>query len=186
MENNTEYIWNEFHKHLKLYIIWRIYSKNDADDILQEVFVKIHTNIGKLKEEKKLKSWIYRITRNTIIDYYRKNKSSLVVSDEYMNNLSYEYEPNDQNLKEISKCIKPLIKSIPKKYQQAIEYTEFQGYTQKQLAEELGITTSWAKSRVQRAKTKIKEVLNKCCEIELDRQGGIVDYKSKGEKCNEC
>ncbi|OPX87329.1 MAG: RNA polymerase sigma factor SigZ [Pelotomaculum sp. PtaB.Bin104] len=68
----TDRIWEEFRTPLKNFIKKRIPNELDTDDVLQEVFVKIHNNIGSLTDDNKIHAWIYRITRNTIADYYRK------------------------------------------------------------------------------------------------------------------
>jgi RNA polymerase sigma-70 factor (ECF subfamily) len=64
------HMWEEFSGPLKSFIMKRVPSEADADDLLQEVFVKIHNNIEELKDDYKINAWVYRITRNTIADYY--------------------------------------------------------------------------------------------------------------------
>ena len=74
---------------------------------------------------------------------------------------------------------------MPEKYKQAIILTEYEGLTQK-LAEKLGLSLSGAKSRVQRARLKLKELLLNCCHFELDRFGNILEYHHKSKACNFC
>jgi RNA polymerase sigma-70 factor (ECF subfamily) len=69
-----EHVWNDFKAELFGFIKSRIHNQELAEDLLQEVFIKIHANLKALDENANLVSWIYRITRNTIIDYYRKKK----------------------------------------------------------------------------------------------------------------
>jgi len=71
---NTEIIWNNCSNNIKSFIRHQISDSSLADDILQEVFIKIHEKIGTLKDDAKISPWIYTIARNTIIDYFRKNK----------------------------------------------------------------------------------------------------------------
>ncbi|MGK0467707.1 sigma-70 family RNA polymerase sigma factor [Clostridium sp.] len=66
-------LWEEFSIPLRKFISKRISNQQNAEDILQEVFLKINSNIEALKDKQKLQSWIYSIARNTIIDFYRKN-----------------------------------------------------------------------------------------------------------------
>ena len=72
----TKDIWEEFHLELLGFIKTRINDSDTAEDILQEVFVKIHNNTDTLKQNFSLASWVYQITRNTIIDFYRKKNRS--------------------------------------------------------------------------------------------------------------
>lgn len=92
-----------------------------------------------------------------------------------------EYDEQDLS-KELSSCIRPMVEQLPDKYKEAIELTELNGISQKQLSEQLGLSLSGAKSRVQRGREKLKELLTACCRIEVDRYGNVVDYQ-KGTDC---
>ncbi|MBK9193209.1 MAG: hypothetical protein IPM77_17855 [Crocinitomicaceae bacterium] len=72
---NTEIIWKNFANDLRKFILSRVKDADVAEDILQDVFVKIHLNLGKLKSESKLNSWLFQITRNAIIDFFQTNKN---------------------------------------------------------------------------------------------------------------
>ncbi len=78
---NTEATWQEFRQALESFIRKRVSNEADAQDILQDVFVKIHRNIGQLRDETRLMAWIYHITRNTIHDYYRQNRELVELPD---------------------------------------------------------------------------------------------------------
>src|SRR5579863_1804736 len=77
----TEKVWEEFHPRLKQFILKRIPDEQNAEDILQEVFLKIHARIGTLRDEEKLQSWMYQITRNVIADYYREHKATVALTE---------------------------------------------------------------------------------------------------------
>jgi len=74
LDDKVKHIWNEFSSELYKYINSKVKNKYDTEDILQDVFLKIHKNIDKINDHSKLKSWLYKITKNTIIDYYKKKK----------------------------------------------------------------------------------------------------------------
>ena len=73
MEEFLNQLWLDFHKALLNFIKKNISNPEDAEDILQNVYLKIHTNIHGLKEKEKVSSWLYQVTRNTIIDHFRAN-----------------------------------------------------------------------------------------------------------------
>lgn len=183
---DTEEVWRSFYSPLRNFIIKRVKSEQDADDILQNVFMKIHANLDSLKDDQKLQAWIYQITRNSIIDYYRKEKIQL--QDELPPDLPSPETSVEVNeaFKEISACIRPMVQQLSNKYVHALELTEFGGYTQKQLSEELGMSISGAKSRVQRGREKLKELLLHCCNFEFDRLGNIIDYTSLNNNKTKC
>jgi len=79
-----------------------------------------------------------------------------------------------------------MINVLPEKYREAILLTEFGNYTQKELSEKMGLSLSGAKSRIQRARNQLKEMLIGCCQIDFDHFGNVVDYKHKTEDCKFC
>lgn len=175
MNQHIAVIWETFSQQLRHFIRSRVSDEAAADDILQEVFLKIHARLETLKNETKIESWIYQITRNTIIDHYRNQESALSVEIP-------ETLADDQNLlrntshQQIASGLYAMIDELPEKYRQALLLTKFEGMTQKELAERLGISVSGAKSRVQRGREKLKDLLMQCCHFEFDHYGAIIDY----------
>jgi len=76
-----------------------------------------------------------------------------------------------------------MVKSLPEQDRQALVLTEYQGLTQKEYGERLGLSFSGAKSRVQRAREKLKQMLLECCHFELDRRNHIIDYQPHCRCC---
>lgn len=173
MNDKTSEIWENFYRELKRFVENRISNKSHTDDILQEVFIKIHNNIETLKDEAKIKSWIYQITRNTIIDFFRNLKKH---SDDFPEVNFFENIDEEGPRDRIAISIKELIDNLPEKYKEAITLTEIEGLNQKELSERLGISLSGAKSRVQRARQMVKDELMNCCHYEFDKYGTLVDY----------
>jgi len=174
MFNKTEKIWSEFSNQLKSFILHHISDKSVADDILQDVFVKIHCQIDTLKDDLKIRGWIYQITRNTIIDYYRKKKILGENSERIVDEFDCNFDDNPAQ--EIASGLEQMVTTLPEKYAQALLFTEFQGNSQIELADKIGLSVSAAKSRVQRARSLLKDDLMKCCHFEFDRYGTITDY----------
>lgn len=179
----TEQVWNTFHTSLFQFIRRRVADEAAAEDILQDVFVKIHQQIGSLKEMQKLESWLYQITRNTLIDYYRKERGTLTLEEPEALQLPVEM-PDDDIVSELLPSVRAMVNSLPEQDRQALVLTEYQGLTQKEYGERLGLSFSGAKSRVQRAREKLKQHLLDCCHFELDRRGHVIDYQSKCQCCS--
>lgn len=179
MVPTTEKVWEEFNAGLKHFILKRVSDEPGAEDILQDVFLKIHTHIGSLKESDKLQGWIYQIARNAITDYYRTHKFTPDLPD-------VPYAPEDtfdDVVSDLLPYVKKLVDSLPPHYRQALILTEYEGLTQRELAEQLGISVSGAKSRVQRAREKVKLMLLRCCHFEFDSLGRIIDYEPNCDCC---
>ncbi len=172
----SEQLWESFRAPLYQFIRRRVPDAHIADDILQDVFLKIHAHIDTLRTPERLTSWIYQITRNAIANYYRARRptaelaETLPAADEVV---------DDDVMRELSPCVTAMVAALPEVYEEALRLTEYQGLSQKALGEQLGISFSGARSRVQRARTKIKEQLLDCCQFEFDHVGQIMDYQSR-------
>jgi len=175
MDKEIEAIWGKFHVQLRAFIMRRIRHSPDADDLMQDIFVKIATQLPNLQNRQKLHAWIYRIARNTLIDYYRERAGKQYV--QLPEGISQGESSSELNFnEEISRCLNSFIDRLPEKYKEAIRLTEWSGFSQKQLGEMLGLSFSGAKSRVQRGRRMLKEMLIDCCRLEIDRFGNVLDF----------
>jgi RNA polymerase sigma-70 factor, ECF subfamily len=178
----TEHVWEEFHASLQQFIRRRISDEATAEDVLQDVFLRIHQHIDTLKDVRRLEGWIYQITRNAIIDAYRSSRHETTLEAAEMLDLPEEL-PDVDVVSELLPCVRAMVRNLPDLDRQALVLTEYQGLTQKELAERLGLSFSGAKSRVQRAREKLKQQLLDCCHFELDRRGHILDYQPRCHCC---
>ena len=183
MSMTTEGVWEAFHTPLLQFIRQRVPDNATAEDLLQEVFLKIHQHIETLKDVKRLESWVYQITRHEIIDYYRGKERPWTALDAPEVLELAEDLPDDDVVGELFPSVRAMVKSLPERDRQALVLTEYQGLTQKELGERLGLSFSGAKSRVQRAREKLKQLLLECCHFELDRRGHIIDYQARCHSC---
>jgi RNA polymerase sigma-70 factor (ECF subfamily) len=177
--------WEESKAPLKNFIKSRVSNEEDIEDILQDVFLKLISNIDKLMDNKKVHAWLYRITRNAIIDYYRKNHKNLDL-DGIPEELPLLLDEDLTSNKEIAYCLKNMVDKLPEKYKQAIIITVFENHTQKEYSQMVGISLSCAKSRVQRARDILKEMVLGCCSLEFDSLGNIINYKKRSSNCQFC
>ncbi len=183
-------IWLAFHKQLLSYIKKRVNSQEDAEDILQDVFIKIHHNISNLKQTATIISWLYRITKNSVIDFYRKRGSlPKTGGDEAFVLERAQMEGTDaiiDELTELDKCLRPMIGRLPPKYKLVVEAVEVLGRSRKEIAEELGMSLSGTKSRVQRGRKMLRDLLEECCHFEFDARGNIISHYPRQNNCASC
>jgi RNA polymerase sigma-70 factor (ECF subfamily) len=179
----VERIWRSYHAGLRGFIRSRVGDEALADDILQDVFVKIHAGIGALEDGGRLKGWIYAITRNAVIDHYRARRKLERLPEGLA---APELDADERARRDIEGCLVPLIRRLPDRYQRAVMLSEIEGLTQKRVAERLGLSLSGAKSRVQRGRAMVKEMLQACCRFAFDHRGTMVDYQVKGPGCESC
>lgn len=181
MTKDIASIWADFHKELKGFIYNKTRNQADTDDILQEVFVKIMHNMDKVSRAENLRQYLFGIVRNAVNDYF-KNQKAHSSRAEIKERFS-EAEANYLNETIAECCIKPFIDKLPASYKEALIMTEFQNVSQKELANKLNISYSGAKSRVQRGKEKLKELILKCCAYQIDKYGNIIDATDKRCGC---
>ncbi len=184
MDQVVETVWNTLNPTLQQFIRRRVPDTPTADDLLQEVYLKVHTNVDSLRDPARMESWVYQIARHVITDYYRAQKPQAEISD-----LIPIPEDNDDDYDEIverlSRSVLSMIEMLPKDYRDAILLTEYEGLTQQAMADRLGISLPAAKSRVQRGKKMLREYLLACCHFQFDRQGMVIDYYPRCECCAE-
>jgi RNA polymerase sigma-70 factor, ECF subfamily len=178
-ETTLEALWNQFHDRLYRFICARISDENDAEDILQEVFLRIHSNLERVREMDRLESWVYQITRNAIIDTYRSRHPE----EKLIEHPAKEGSPESDTSESITPYIRQIVQSLPEPYREALLETEYQGISQVELADRLGISISGVKSRVQRARQKVKEIMLACCHYEFDVRGMLCCYRARCPNC---
>jgi RNA polymerase sigma-70 factor, ECF subfamily len=173
LNDKIEEIYNKEHQLLMSFIIKRVPNRVIAEDILQEVFIKVHNNIDKLLDKNKIKSWLFQITRNSIIDYYRKEEPVESLNEELM---GADNPAEEDAYKRLQLSVLEMIQQLPFKDRQALFLADYKGLSQKEIAEKLDVTHSCIKSRVQRARRKMKQIYIGCCHFEFDRNGRVLDY----------
>lgn len=173
-------VWNEFSADLRRYIFKLVHDEDDTNDILQEVFIKIHLNIHFLQKNESMKSWLFTITHNTVMSFF--NKNSKVKKDyNFIEEAISETETHSpQN------CLIPLINHLPEKYREPMLQSEIYGKKQAEVAQMLAISLTAAKSRIQRGRKLLQQGFIDCCHYKLNEKGLLVgEHKSK-EDCKVC
>ena len=176
-----ETAWQRHRDALYRFVLRRVQDHAAAEDIVQDILVKAYTREGTLRDASKLRPWLYQITRNAIVDHYRLQKPAEAIADELMDPRTTEDGTRAQ--RELARCLLPLLDELPKAYREALRLADFEGVTQRETASRLGLSLTGAKSRVQRARKMLRASLLKCCQVELDRRGGVVDYQAR-EGCD--
>ncbi|MDX2111112.1 MAG: RNA polymerase sigma factor SigZ [Verrucomicrobiota bacterium] len=171
-------LWKGFAQPIRTYLLTRCSNAADADDLLQEVFIRIHRQLHGLKDTAKMQGWVYRIAHNVLIDYYRKRKIAQPLSDQFE---SEDIEGRD--VVDLTPTLKRFVSLLPEPYRIPLVLHEFQGQPLKDVADTLGLTLTATKSRVQRARTQLRTMLDDCCRFEFDRRGKIIEAIPHEKDC---
>ena len=163
-------LWREFSAPLRRFLRARTHTTADAEDLLQEVFVRIQKRLPELRDPAKLQGWVYRIARNAVIDHYRTRREH--------RSLDFEVEaadPEGRDAVDLSGALKKFIAALPATYREPLVRHEFQGEPLAEVAAALGLTLTATKSRVRRARLLLREMLDQCCRFEFDRRGRVIE-----------
>ena len=177
-------IWLKFSHPVKDFIRNQTHNSDVTDDILQEVFIKIHQNLHLLRDEERVASWVFQIARNTVLNYFRSQKKHLENQESHQQATEEENHFKENNLNEmVGIWLEEFKKDLDPKYQEALQLVDIEGITQVELANRLGISVSGAKSRVQRGREQLKQKLIDCCPVKTDQYGNILEIKRKNGDC---
>ena len=171
-----ETVWTEYRGALKGFLQKRVSDPDDVDDLLQDILIKTHLNLGKLRETKSLKAWLFSVARNAVTDHYRATGKTQPAADD----LWYHKEDPD-TLSDFTCCLKPFIESLPPENADLLTQVDLNGQSQKDYAKRVGIPYSTFKSRVQKSRDMLRHRFEDCCRFTLDGRGNIMDCDAKEE-----
>jgi len=188
-------IRRELHQEVLAYVTRRVGSREDAEDIAQEVMLRIHRHGAEVVHVERISAWVYRIAANAITDHYRRAARREVLSGNAGDVPEREphiaapawMEPDTEQLRrELSACLGPLVERLSPSYRHALELTDLEGVSQTEAAPRVGLSVSGMKTRVQRARGQLRDRLLECCHVELDRRRSVTEIRPRGAGCGNC
>lgn len=173
-QNSTDvtYAWQTYQKQLLSFVRAKVNKREDAEDILNDVFVSLIKKADAQDMPKHVAGWLYHVTKNKIIDYYRTHKTFEALPED----LTAETEDSN-SISQLSFCLLPMIKDLPATYQQVLMLSEIEGKTNQAVADELGLSLSAVKSRILRGRKKLNQSLINCCTLYRNKAGEVVDHE---------
>lgn len=168
-------LYSDLAPQLRGFILKRVGDKALAEDLTQETFLKVVAYCNKGKDCSYPKAFLYQSASNLVADYFRRNEKIEIAPAEEIEN---EEPQNDLNAQVIA-CLLPLIERLPSPYKEAVKLADLDGLPQQQIANRMKISLSGAKSRVQRGRAKLKELLLSSCSITNDCYGNILSCDSQ-------
>lgn len=158
----------------------RISIASDAEDIAQEVFLKVSLAHSREEKIRNVKSWIFTITNNTISEFYRKKYRS----KEGLHPANTSFPEPEFIPEELCACdfTLPLISLLKEKYRLPLSMSDIENIPQKEIARLLNLSLPAVKARIQRARVKLRELFFECTHIEYDNYGNVYSFEIK-ETC---
>ena len=178
----VEEAWVEYQQQLFSFIRSRVETPEDAEDILNDVFAKLTKTADENVIPDSISSWLYRVTKNRIVDYYRTKKRFVQLPEDIS-----EKSEDSNTIKLLSKCMLPMIQALPETYQYPLMLSEIEGKKYKEVAVDLGLSVSAVKSRILRGREKLQKSMINCCTIYRNDTGETIDYEQKiDSSCADC
>lgn len=178
---DLEAIWRDYRASLTNFLRTKISDPLDVEDVLQDILIKTHANLGSVKTESSVKSWLFQVARNATIDFYRRERKPLPNAEDLWYN---EDEPDILN--GLTDCLKPFIDRLPEQEAHILTAIELKGVSQKDYAEQSGVPYSTLKSRLKKSRTLLRHLYEECCTFSLDAQGNVMDCSENSGKSVKC
>jgi RNA polymerase sigma-70 factor, ECF subfamily len=158
-----------------------------ADDLTQEIFVRVLQRLPQVKDPRRIMGWLFQIARNVVTDHFRQHRPNEPLTDQRSVDQDAGEAALDREALELhdrlASYIRSVVYNLPPAYREALIRTEYEGLSQVELARELGLSVSAAKSRVQRAREMVRATIEKCCHWEVDTYGTVVACEPRRQAC---
>jgi RNA polymerase sigma-70 factor, ECF subfamily len=161
--------WRQHQAEIRRFLVHRAGNAVDADDLLQEIFVKALLQGTAFCNLDNPRAWLFQVARNLLIDRLRVSREELPLPDDLCAESAPELEPVDR----LSQCLPRVLSEIPAQDREAILLCDMQGMAQKDYARHLGLSLPAAKSRVQRARLRLRAQLAEACQVSFDAAGKV-------------
>ncbi len=167
-------IYDQYYQRIRKFILHTVRNEWLADDLVQETFIRINNNLENVRDTSKLQSWIFRIAYNICQDYFRnQGKAPYLGNEEISEETASSRLPTSQKELEqgqMRKCVFGLVNHLPESLRSVIILSDISEFSQREIAEVMGITVENVKIRLHRARKKLKILLEEHCVFEVDER----------------
>lgn len=181
--------WRRFKDRLHAFALRRVRLASDADDVVQDVLVRLLQHRDQIESDR-LAAWLFTTARNAIVDRQRQMGREPDATSERAAMLAVAAETPNEAARELTACVQPLLAMLSADDRAVLEQVELGQRSQAELAAALDVPASTVKSRVQRARRRLRGHFERCCEIELDARGAPHEFSSRGRpeypRCDGC
>ena len=161
--------WLQHKAEIRAFLAYRCETPAAADDLLQEVFMRALAQQDKFCRLDNPRAWLFTVARSLLIDRMRLAKDQLPLPDDLCADPVADIAPVDR----LSQCLPRVLSELSAEDREAITWCDIQGMSQKDYAQRQGLTLPAAKSRVQRARVRLRAQLADACQIKFDEDGKV-------------
>jgi RNA polymerase sigma-70 factor (ECF subfamily) len=161
--------WRQHQAELRGFLAHRLGAPEEADDLLQEVFLKALVLGEAFCVLANPRAWLFHVARNLLVDRLRVHRDLLPLPDD----LCAETAPEWAAVDLLSQCLPRVLSELSAADREAIVLCDIQAMTQQDFARHLGRSLAAAKSRVQRARRRLRARLTEACQVRFDARGQV-------------
>lgn len=179
--------WHDLGVRLRAYVARRV-APADADDIVQSVMVRLLERRGEIGPDS-VRAWLFTVTRNAVAEYYRQRRPT--VDLEAFTDLAEKdsVDAAERTIGALSDCLEPMLGTLSEADAEVLRKVDLEGESQIALAAASGVPLSTLKSRVQRARAKLRGAFDACCAIDRSRDGAPIAFEpgpgcSRSRRCD--
>ena len=167
-------LMNAWHRHeaeLHGWLQKRLGNRSDADDMLQDLFLKCVRQQDRFCEIENARAWLFEVARNALIDRLRLTREQVELPPD-LASITEEIAPVDS----LAACLPRVLSELSAEDREAITLCDLEGMSQHDYAELKGISLPGAKSRIQRARKRMRVQLASACQVRFDAAGRVSDF----------
>jgi RNA polymerase sigma-70 factor, ECF subfamily len=184
---NLETTTQQLRREIFAYIRSKVGDASTADDLTQETFLKVERALTRGTEPEHFRGWIFQIARNSVIDWMKERRRFVALGGEEDVAERADGEAVDLADNEFRQGLfayaSKVIEGMLGEDREALTLTELDGLSREELAKHLGISVSAAKSRVVRARAKLRKAIEDCCRLITDPYGRVIGWKRRSTDC---
>ncbi|MEI7613735.1 MAG: RNA polymerase sigma factor SigZ [Betaproteobacteria bacterium] len=161
--------WRLHKNEIRGFVAHRLGNTAEADDLLQEVFLKGLLQGKAFCSLNHPRAWLFHVARNLLVDHLRLSREQVPLPDDLCAEAESSFEPVDI----LTHCLPRILSELAPEDREAITLCDLNGLSQQAYATRLGLSLPAAKSRVQRARQRLQSQLVKACQVKFDEAGKV-------------
>lgn len=169
--NCLDTAWKQHAPELRSWLRRRLSRPQDVDDMMQDLFMKALRQGNKFCDVANARAWLFEVARNVLADRFKIKRELVELPDD----LSLEVEDLDA-VDLLTACLPRVLSELNPTDREAIALCDLEGMSQADYAKKTGLGLSAAKSRLQRARQKMREQMTQACQVKFDDYGHVEDF----------
>jgi RNA polymerase sigma-70 factor (ECF subfamily) len=174
--------WRALEATLRPFIARRVATPADIDDVLQETFTRVHRGASQVADDERFGPWVYRVARNAIADHHRM-RARHPVRDAEAPEVPEALDEERVFTCRIDEHIGTMVELLPEPTRTTLRLSELEGRSQADIARALGVPLTTVRSRVQRGRARLREMVEAMCAVEVDARGRLVACDHRADAC---